>query len=360
MNDQETNKWKVCVRCATFNQSSYIIDAMNGFTMQQTDFPFVCCILDDCSTDGEQDVIKIFLQENFDLEDKSIVRNEETEDYVLCFAQHKTNKNCFFAVLFLKYNHYSIEKTKEPYVARWQENAKYIALCEGDDYWINPMKLQDQSGALDKNPDCTIAYSRVQFVQKDKSRINKFIPYSDHIKPGKITIKDFCREEFYSGHWCFHTSSFFYRSEFNKPTTDRDSFFVEYPYTDMPTQLWCLLHGNGYFIDNLTGCYRYMSGGYNSRVKANKDFAISQENKFICAIQKFDKITDYLYHKEITMRIKRGQFKIERLKGKSFKIIYPSYWSIISFSLIRRLITNYLKTSAPRLYNILRRIKNML
>ena len=50
-------KFKVCVRCFTFNQADYIEDAMNGFTMQQTDFPFVCCIVDDASTDEEQKVI---------------------------------------------------------------------------------------------------------------------------------------------------------------------------------------------------------------------------------------------------------------------------------------------------------------
>ena len=98
-------KLAVCVRCITFNQSSYIEDALNGFTMQKTNFPYVCTIIDDASTDGEQEVIKKYLQDNFDLEDKSVVRNEDTDDYVLNFAQHKTNRNCYFAVLYLKYNH---------------------------------------------------------------------------------------------------------------------------------------------------------------------------------------------------------------------------------------------------------------
>ena len=49
----EYPKFKVCVRCFTFNQAKYIEETMNGFVMQQTDFPFVCCIVDDASTDGE-------------------------------------------------------------------------------------------------------------------------------------------------------------------------------------------------------------------------------------------------------------------------------------------------------------------
>ena len=54
--------FKVCVRCMTYNQASYIEDALNGFCIQQTSFPFVCCILDDASTDGEPEVIKKYLR----------------------------------------------------------------------------------------------------------------------------------------------------------------------------------------------------------------------------------------------------------------------------------------------------------
>ena len=55
----------------TYNQASYIEDAMNGFTMQQTDFPFVCIIVDDASTDGEPEVIQRYLSTYFDLEDEA-------------------------------------------------------------------------------------------------------------------------------------------------------------------------------------------------------------------------------------------------------------------------------------------------
>lgn len=157
--EQKHYKWMVRVSCMTFNHAPYITDALNGFTMQETTFPFVCTIIDDASTDGEPEVIRKYLQENFDLGDKSVVRNEESDDYVLCFAQHKTNKNCYFAVLWLKYNHYSIKKTKKPYIAEWHENAKYIAICEGDDYWIDSRKLQMQVDYLENNKDCILVHT---------------------------------------------------------------------------------------------------------------------------------------------------------------------------------------------------------
>ena len=93
--------FKVSVRCMTYNQASYIVDALNGFCMQQTSFPYVCCILDDASTDGEQNVIRKYLEDYFDLNDNSVVKNEDTDDYLLTFAQHKSNRNCYFAVFYL-------------------------------------------------------------------------------------------------------------------------------------------------------------------------------------------------------------------------------------------------------------------
>lgn len=148
----ENIKYMVRVSCITYNHVAYIEDAMNGFCMQETRFPFVCTIIDDASTDGEQKVIKNYIQAHFDLEGEGVARNEETSDYYLTFAQHKTNKNCFFAVLFLKYNHYSNKKSKMAYLSEWTDT-KYVAFCEGDDYWIDPLKLQKQVDFLETHPN---------------------------------------------------------------------------------------------------------------------------------------------------------------------------------------------------------------
>lgn len=55
---QSLPPFPVLVRCNTYNQSGYIVDALSGFSMQQTNFPFVCFVIDDASTDGEQEVIQ--------------------------------------------------------------------------------------------------------------------------------------------------------------------------------------------------------------------------------------------------------------------------------------------------------------
>ena len=93
----------VYVSCKTYNQSSFIKDALNGFCIQKTAFPFVCAIIDDASTDGEPKVIRDYLYMHFALDDVSTVRRDETDDYSRVFVQHKENKNCFFVIVCLKY-----------------------------------------------------------------------------------------------------------------------------------------------------------------------------------------------------------------------------------------------------------------
>lgn len=149
MNKNEVN-YKVLVSCMTFNQSRYIVDAMNGFCMQKTDFPFICVIMDDASTDGEQEVIDAYLKENFDL-----LGTDETAYALIASGQHKTNRNCYFIVYYLKENHYSQKKDKKAYLKDIQSKIEYIALCEGDDYWTDSSKLQKQVDFLDKNIDCS-------------------------------------------------------------------------------------------------------------------------------------------------------------------------------------------------------------
>lgn len=163
----EYPKFKVCCRCFTFNQAKYITDTMNGFTMQQTDFPFVCTIVDDASTDGEQDVIIQYVEENFDLSEGSVSYKKETDYAHIIYAQHKTNKNCYFAILLLKTNHYAQKKSKMGYLKEWSENVGYEAVCEGDDYWIDSDKLQKQYTILENNPNYSFVYTGFNVVNHE-------------------------------------------------------------------------------------------------------------------------------------------------------------------------------------------------
>lgn len=166
----ENEKFLVCVNCMTYNQKEYITDAMNGFVMQRTTFPFLCVITDDASTDGEPEVIKNYLDGNFDRQDIGLSTPDETDEYLRIYARHRENKNCYFCVLLLKYNHYSVGKAKHGSIAELLSSIGYRALCEGDDYWTDPMKLQKQVDFLEGHPDFSLCFHKVK-VWKEKEGI---------------------------------------------------------------------------------------------------------------------------------------------------------------------------------------------
>ena len=120
-------------------------------------------IVDDASTDGTQESIRRFLDEQFNLSDTSLVKQENTPDYELVFAQHKENRNCYFAVYFLKYNHFG-KKRKNPYFKEFQDGSKYLANCEGDDYWTEPRKLKIQFDYLESHPQVVLSCHRYSIL----------------------------------------------------------------------------------------------------------------------------------------------------------------------------------------------------
>lgn len=196
MNIREVN-FKVLVSCMTFNQSRYIVDAMNGFCMQKTDFPFICVIMDDASTDGEQEVIEAYLKEHFDLS-----ATEETAYARIVCGRHQTNTNCYFKVYFLKENHYSnpdrYRGKKGEYIKDFRDGIPYTALCEGDDYWTDPSKLQMQADFLDKHADYSMCFhNAIMHYEEGQHEDSLF---------AKIEDKDYQALDFYEK-WMVPTAS---------------------------------------------------------------------------------------------------------------------------------------------------------
>lgn len=254
MNDKTVNcqistaKYKVCVRCATFNHAPYITATLDGFCRQQTDFPFICVIIDDASQDGAQEVISRYLQEHF-----NEVTKEETENYNLTLACHKVNANCHFAVFLLKKNHYSQGKMPLDYANRWKEHCSYVALCEGDDYWTDPHKLQKQADALDANPQATLVYTNFQTVDGEGNPISrpfiKDFPSRSHSGDNLPTLLR------YGNYIMVLTSMYRYK-------VFESEYFTNSPVRmDFNTTMAAALMGNFIWMPERTGCYRSLESG---------------------------------------------------------------------------------------------------
>lgn len=294
----EDFKYMVRVACTTYNHAVWIEDAMNGFCQQETDFPFVCTIVDDFSTDGEQDIIKNYVEINFDFSDESIARNEETDDYLLKFAQHKTNRNCYFAVLLLKYNHFQIKKSRIPYVQEWKDVSKYVAVCEGDDYWIDPFKLQKQVVFLETHPNhtlCIHAYRRDEY-KRDKVISREVRKYSGDVEiiPDKDVL---------NGTGMFGaTASMVYRFSALK---DYPEWALRAPVGDRPLKLVLFARGHIGYINDIMSVYRVgVPGSWTVRVNRNRKAERLSRQRFVQLMVDFDVWTEKKYHALIINAIK--------------------------------------------------------
>lgn len=329
------------VRCITYNHENYIEQALDGFLMQKTNFPFEVIVHDDASTDKTADIIREY-EKKYPNIIKPIYQTE---------------------------NQYS---KRDGSIGRIMNDAckgKYIAFCEGDDYWIDENKLQMQVDVLEKNRDVTICYCRVQVFENDKNIFT--IPFDNNIKGGGIELKDFTFEEYNRGAWCFHTSSFFVTAEVLKDYTNTsEDVFKGFPYGDMPLQLYALCNGKGYFIDKVMSKYRWLSGGYNSYILAHPEKAIADEAKLIKALEKFDEYTEFKYHEDILHRINRAHIKIATLshdRGYALKYIkikdfIQIFYPRISLSLHdkRQALVGFLKKNLPGVFKFLRKIYRFL
>ena len=246
MNENPT--YKVCVYCSTFNQASYIKDTMDGVCMQQTNFPFVCLIMDDASTDGEPEVLEAYLNNHFDTE-----WTKETDDYHLTVARHQENKNCFFAVYLLKYNHYTIKKRKLKYFREVTDETDYVALCDGDDYWTDAHKLQKQADALDANPQVTLVYTNFQTIDGEGNPISR--PFIKDF-PGRSHSGDNLPTLLRYGNYIMVLSCMYrykvFESEYRANCPVR---------MDFDTTMCAALMGDFIWLPERTGCYRSLESG---------------------------------------------------------------------------------------------------
>lgn len=251
MNSTEQVSFILRTYCATYNHENYIMDAMNGFAIQQTTFPVVFTIVDDASTDKTSTVIKHYVSENFDLDDDSVGYDKDTDYGHVTFARHKTNENCYFAVIYLNDNHYSQKKSKLPYLTEWLDT-KYIALCEGDDYWTDPLKLQKQIDILESDNSLMAVVTNSKVVNKEG---NELKAKQENIVPDNKTGRYDLRSYMYKVHH-YPTATVCYR----RTHVDEVSKMINHlanPYLGDWT-LWIALHvfGDFYYLDEVTSAYR--------------------------------------------------------------------------------------------------------
>ena len=325
----------VYVSCPTYNHAPYIEDAMNGFCMQRTTFPFVVVVIDDASTDGEQEVIKSYLQTHFDMQNAC---RRETEDAYFIQARHTENENCTFVVVLLKYNFYQIEKSKSPLVSKWSNAAKYIALCEGDDYWTNPDKLQRQVDFLESHPDYSMCFHDADIrAEKGRERYDVF---------GKLENRDYTGIE-NMVKWSVPTHSILCRNEVFKTRPYNPKFTMG----DNVLILHCSRNGKIRCIAEKMGVYRLTPtswiGGQSKKVQRYKYIS-----HYLGLIEEFEEcrcpqmyaLLENQYFQLLTILKREGdKMEFERIKTEYLKYPGVTHWNDFSTYYFKSQARYYIK-----------------
>lgn len=247
----------VSIVCLCYNHEVYIKQALDGFVMQQTNFAFEIIVHDDASTDKSVTIIKEYEARYPDL----------------------------FHCIYRKENWYSRKKDILMYIFQNEVSGKYIALCEGDDYWTDPYKLQKQADFLEAHPAYVMCSHRFDQYLENEQVLEK---ESDASFQGVTYDLDTL---IYGKKWCTQTLTSMYR---------RDALDLEllasYKLSQDVVMLYALLKkGKGYCMPDIMGVYRVHSGGIWSgkSLNAQRMFEFKQRIA-IYDVEKSDKAAMFL------------------------------------------------------------------
>lgn len=168
--DLDNREVIVSIKCFTYNHEKYIADALEGFVMQKTNFRFEAIVHDDASTDGTAAIIREYAEKY-----PSIIKP-----------------------IFETENQYSKKDGSLRRIMNDHVRGRYVAYCEGDDYWTDPLKLQKQVDFLEANPDYSMCFhNAIEHWEDGKHKDNCF---------SNIECRDYSGLEIYQT-WIVPTAS---------------------------------------------------------------------------------------------------------------------------------------------------------
>ena len=236
----------VSIKCLAYNHEPYIRECLDGFVMQKTNFRFEAIVHDDASTDGTADIIREYAEKYPDI----IKPIFETE------------------------NQYSKHDGSLGRIMRDACIGKYIAMCEGDDYWTDPLKLQKQVDILEKDETLMACVTNCSVVD-DKGKTIKEIRggvVKDDIE-GRYDLR-----HFFNDNHQYPTLSAVYRNSHPKEVGEKTRIMSNSYLGDWT--LWIALHcfGDFYFLNEVTCAYRINPTSLTPSNTIKRRIGLAKEN----------------------------------------------------------------------------------
>lgn len=309
--------YTVAVRCYTFNHAPYIEDALRGFAMQKTTFSVVYCIVDDASTDGEPEVLRNWATNNLILKagvNGGYERTSYGERYVGQLKDHLS----LFVIVLLNENHHG-KKSKLPYIKEWYDVAKYHAMCEGDDYWIDPLKLQKQVDFMENHEDCSLVFHNA-YIEDAETKTRRGI-HKIYNKSRYTPLSHIIRDGGF-----IPTASIIYR----RNLFDQFSEFPQKcPAGDIKIQTYAALVGKVYYINEIMSVYRLVSTSATHIIMKTADKYVSHQNQIISWYREVNEYTNHRFEKDVNEAIVFSEARIIIALREYHKLWNPKYYRYI-------------------------------
>ena len=269
----------VSVCTLVYNHEPYLRQCLDGFVMQKTNFAFEVLVHDDASTDNSAEIIR-----------------EYTDKYPHIFKP-----------IFQLENQYSKGVRVNAMYQYPRIKGKYVALCEGDDYWTDPSKLQRQVDFMESHPDYSLCFHNAMVLNERievKERIHSFCYFKgDQTISTERLIED----------WCIPTASILFRkSSFDQVELPR--FFSG----DYTLELALASVGKLHYIDHYMSVYRLNNGGVSSKISFKK-----WSSQLFKLLDWYDEYTDRRYHAAIVRRVNEVKKNIRYIRLKDKNMLLP-------------------------------------
>ena len=254
----------------TYCHEKYILEAIEGVLKQECNFEVELIIANDCSPDATDEIIQDLLQNH-------------PRAFLIKYIKHKNNVGMMPNFIF----------------ALQQCKGEFIALCEGDDYWKDPLKLQKQVDFLVANPDYVLSFHNAEVIYSTNDKKHLFI---EEYKKCDYTAYDILIS------WLIPTASMVFRNIFkgNFPL-----FFTKAIHGDLALQVYLNEFGKFRVMDEVMSTYRIN----NSSVSVHTFLGIVYRNNFIKQL----KLMNVFFKKKYKFIINRRVFLLYLENADSYR-----------------------------------------
>ncbi len=315
----------VSICCITYNQEPYIRKALDGFLSQKTSFAYEVLIHDDASTDRTAEIIRQYADRYPDV----------------------------IKPIFQKENQYSRGFTNISGTYNFPRAAgRYIAMCEGDDYWTDPRKLQKQVDFMEAHPDCSLVFHSARIKTEGRAFTeSRMRPYrrSRRISPEEIIDKT-------SG---YPTASLMFRTDMVRELPD---FYEKAPIADIPLQLLAAARGWAYYMDKPMCVYR-LGGSYSWTELQKKGDRDEKSRRYYLQMKEmyrgFDRMTEGRFHETVLRAVRRIYF-LTKVNSKDYKVVLSGKYRMFYRELsLRTRFFIRLEAEMPGFYGFLFRLYHL-